>query len=179
MNRKLKDMLKRGFLSIHKLGIHFGIHILPVHYYSPIPNILELEKTKDIWAKKSELPGIKADLNEQCDNLKTICLPYQHEYFGNKVYLEGVSQHFGPGYGYIEAQALYAVIRYYKPKKVIEVGSGVSTYCMLAALEKNREEVGKDYQLISIEPYPSGKLKELAQEHKIKLISQKSANCAI
>jgi len=53
-----KNAVKRVILFIHKLGIHIGIHVLPVHYYSPVPNILELAKTKEIWAKKSQLPGI-------------------------------------------------------------------------------------------------------------------------
>ena len=51
-----KNAVKRVILFIHKLGIHIGIHVLPVHYYSPVPNILELAKTKEIWAKKSQLP---------------------------------------------------------------------------------------------------------------------------
>ena len=124
MKRHIKDISKRALLRIHKLGIRFGIHILPVHYYSPVPNILELERTKSLWANKSDLPGLSVDLDEQVNNLKSICLPYQQEYAGNKVYQEGVAKHFGLGYGYIEAQALHSVIRYYKPKRIIEIGSG-------------------------------------------------------
>jgi hypothetical protein len=134
MNRQVKDTLKRAFLNIHKLRIHVGIHILPVHYYSPVPNILELRETQSICAKKSELPGIAIDLDEQSSNLRRTCLPYLSEYVGNQVYREAVSGGFGPGYGYIEAEALHGVIRYFKPARVIEVGSSVSTCCTLAAL---------------------------------------------
>ena len=166
---RLKKKLMRVFLSIHKLGIRFGIYILPVHYYAAVPNILELEKTKDVWAKKSELPGISIDLNEQANNLRTICLPYRNEYAGNKVY-----RAYGPGYGYIEAQALHAVIRHYKPRRVIEVGSGASTYCTLSALEMNKNEMGLASEITCIEPYPSDRLKALAEKKaEIKLIPQK------
>lgn len=164
-----RNGIKRAILRIHKLGIRLGLHILPVHYYSPVPNILELEKSKDVWAKKSELPGISVNLDEQAANLKTICVPYQDEFVGNKVYREGVRSHFGPGYGYIEAQALHAIIRHYKPRRIIEVGSGVSTYCMLTAAEMNKKETGQNTTIVSIEPYPSKKLKGLQQ---IELIPQ-------
>lgn len=131
MKRRIKDLPKRQLYSIHKLGTRFGIHILPVHYYSSIPDIFELEKTKNIWTRKSELPGLRIDLEEQVDNLKHICMPYQSEYQGNKAYRHAVANAFGPGYGYIEARALHALVRHFKPKRVVEVGSGVSTWCML------------------------------------------------
>lgn len=164
-----RNAIKRILLGIHNIGIRFGVHILPVHYYSPVPNILELQKTQDIWAKKSELPGISVNLDEQGASLKSICIKYQSEYANNKFYREGVANHFGPGYGYIEAQALHSVIRHYKPKKIVEVGSGVSTYCMLKASEMNWKEIGHSSKIVSIEPYPSQRLKELSQ---IELIPQ-------
>jgi predicted O-methyltransferase YrrM len=164
-----KNTIKRMLLDIHKLGIKFGIHILPVHYYSPIANIAELRETRETWAKKSEMPGISVDLDQQAFSLKTICMPYQSEYAGNKVYQEGISSHFGPGYGYIEAQALHGFIRHYKPSRIVEVGSGASTYCMLKASEMNFQETGQRASITSIEPYPSDRLRSLTQ---IELISQ-------
>lgn len=164
-----KDIIRRVFFALHKLAIRLGFHILPVHYYSPIPNILELSKTKSLWAKQSDLPGISVNLDEQVDNLKAICLPYQKEYLGNKTYLEAVTNYFGAGYGFIEAQALHSVIRYYKPKRIIEVGGGISTYCMSKALELNLDHTGISSTITCIEPYPSDRLKQMA---KVNLIRQ-------
>lgn len=149
---------RRLFLKLHRLAIRFGYYILPVHYHVPVPNIIELEKTREIWAKKSELPGLTVDLDAQVNAIKAVCLPYQKEYIGNTTYREAVRDHFGPGYGYIEAQALHAVVRYYKPKRVIEIGSGVSTYCIWKACRKNDEETGERTRIICIEPYPSQRL---------------------
>ncbi len=146
------------FLSMHKLLTRLGIHVVPVHYYSPIPNIVELEKTKSMWAKKSEMPGVSMPLEEQAHNLRSICLPYQNEYAGNRIYREASSREFGAGYGYVEAQALHAVVRYYKPRRVVEVGSGVSTRCILNALEMNESETGQSSAITCIEPYPSARL---------------------
>jgi predicted O-methyltransferase YrrM len=173
MLRKIKNNLGLIYFIIYKWATKLGIHILPVHYYSPVPDILELERTKDIWAIKSELPGILVDINDQANNLQMICRPYLDEYLGNKIYLDGTSKGFGPGFGYIEAQALHAIIRYYKPKTIIEVGCGVSTYCMLCASNENINESNLPSKIFCIEPYPSSKLKTLSE---IELISEKVQN---
>ena len=158
--RDLRALQKAAFLRIHKLGIRFGIHLLPVHYYSPVANILELERTKAVWARKSELPGVAANLDEQVDNLRSICLPYQKEYLGNKIYHEGAKS-LRKAYGYIEAEALHAVVRHYRPRRVIEVGGGLSTYCILAALRMNEEAGARSWSMTSIEPHPTPSLKTL------------------
>ena len=163
-----KNKVKRAALGIHRLGIRLGVQILPSHYYSPVPNIIDLEKTVDEWAKRSELPGVSVDLEDQARNLRRICGPYETEYAGNEVYREAVSNGSGPGYGYIEAQCLHGVLRHFKPSKVVEVGSGVSTYCMLEALNRNQKETGSPCQLVSIEPHPSQRLQALSQINLLK-----------
>ena len=53
--------LKEGFLP------------LPVHFYSPIPDIEDLEKRK-VWDVRSELPGINFRIEEQKELLREISL---------------------------------------------------------------------------------------------------------
>ncbi len=134
---KNETCYKKISFLLFKTFSRFGFYVLPVHYHVPLANVNLLEKSKDVWTEKSELPAIDIDLDKQVKKLREICLPYQNEYLGNQTYLEAVNEHFGPGYGYIEAQALYGFIRHYQPERIIEVGSGVSTYCMLKALEMN------------------------------------------
>ena len=102
--------------------------------------------------------GIVSDPREQLIKLTKVCKLYKNEYEGNRYYKEGSRNHFGPGFGYIEAQALHSVVRYYKPRKIIEVGSGVSTYCMFKASELNGIENKHKSKIICIEPFPSEKL---------------------
>ncbi|OGR56380.1 MAG: hypothetical protein A3I11_04205 [Elusimicrobia bacterium RIFCSPLOWO2_02_FULL_39_32] len=154
---------------MYKLGIKFGIYILPAHYGISFPNIIELERRKKFWAKKSELPGILVNMDQQLTNIKNICMPYQNEYTGNKFYHEAVLNHLGPGFGDIEAQTLHAVIRTFKPKQIIEIGSGISTYCMIKACELNDRETLQNTMLTSIDPFP---FREIRNMSKIKLISQ-------
>ena len=157
MARSIGFDLDSVFLRFHKLGLRAGIQIVPNHYYSSVADINYLAKNRNNWAKKSNLPGIISNLDNQIINLKKICIPFQREYLGNKNYFKAVSDHFGPGFGFIEAQALHGIIRYYKPNRIIEVGSGVSTYCSLKATEMNHHG-----NITCIEPFPSDKLKSLS-----------------
>jgi len=170
MSRYIKNMIKGTVLGIHKLGLRVGLCILPTHYYSSASNILELEATKSTWIKRSEMPGIQMDLDKQVKDLKNICLPFQKEYAGNRVYLDSVKSKWGPGYSYIDAQVLHSVIRHLKPKKIIEVGSGVSTACSLAAMKLNSKKTHTKQEITCIEPNPSEHLKN---SKEIKLINKR------
>jgi hypothetical protein len=157
--KKLKLAVKRSMLAGHRLMSRAGIHVLRRHYYSCVPDGRELAESKTVWAKASQLPGIDAPLDRQAQALKEICLPYQAEYEGNRVYAEAVRLNSGPGFGYIEAQALHGVVRHLKPSRIVEVGSGVSTRCALAALELNARDGGPG-KLTCIEPFPFSWLKD-------------------
>ena len=162
MKRRLKDALKRQLFGLYKLGSRVGVQVMPSHYYLGVPNIIELERSGDEWQGKSAMPGIDIDLDAQLQTLRTVCLAYQDEYAGNTAYKEGVARSYGPGYGYVEAQLLHAVIRHYAPKRIIEVGSGVSTHCMLTALERNRRDGAEPTAITCVEPYPSARLRQTA-----------------
>jgi predicted O-methyltransferase YrrM len=162
MKRWLRRQAKRLVFALHRLGTRLGVHVLPVHYYSAVPDLIELERSREVWARKSGLPGVAVDLDAQVRNLEALCLPYQAEVAGNPAYRHAVEQEFGPGYGYVEAQALHGVVRSLRPRRVIEVGSGVSTWCLLHALQRNREETGDAFSLTCVEPHPSPRLRSLA-----------------
>jgi len=65
---------------------------------------------------------------------------------GNPYYKHAVNQPFRSGrsrfFGYIEAQVLHAVIRHYKPARLIEIGGGVPSYCTSQAISMNRRDTG-------------------------------------
>lgn len=178
MSRALREAFKRASFHLHRFASRFGVHVLPVHYYSTLPNLIELERTRSEWARKSEMPGVQMNLDEQAAAIRRICEPYRSEYLPNTPYKEADRAGFGPGYGPLEAQALHAVVRHYKPSRIIEVGSGVSTNCMLHALKFNEEQHGKSASVTCIEPNPWGPLRGLA---KIRLIQQRvqSVACSV
>jgi hypothetical protein len=53
----------------------------------------------------------------------------------------------------VDAEILYCMIRHFKPQKMIEVGSGMSTLLAAEALRKNEME-GYPCSLTAIEPHP-------------------------
>ncbi len=165
--RRIKDIAKLLLFRIHVLFIHLGLFLLPVHYYVSTPNIVELRKSREVWAKKSDLPGITTSIDEQVSNLKAICLPFQKETIASEFYRAADQRSLGPGYGFIEGQALHCVVRHFKPQRIIEVGSGFSTHCIVKACELNRLETMESCEVTSIEPYPSQAVRNLSQIHLI------------
>jgi hypothetical protein len=153
--RRLKDIAKRAFFEVHRAGLQVGVAILPNHYYVGIPDVNALRRTTDTWARRSELVGVASDIDGQVTRIREVCTPFEPEYRGNPFYKDAVSSGCGPGFGYVEAQALHGVLRHFKPRKIIEVGSGVSTRCMLAATAMNEHEGAPRCDIICIEPHPS------------------------
>lgn len=64
---------------------------------------------------------------------------------------------FGSG----DAEVLYAMIRYLKPKRIVEVGSGFSTLVMTAAARANVREGCEQPAITCIEPYEARWLSRL------------------
>jgi hypothetical protein len=164
--RFLRDTLKRLYFIVYKTGVRLGIYLLPAQYYVSEPNIIELERTVDLWAKPSAMSGIDVDLDEQIDNLRRVCAPYQQEFYGNPHYRHAINQPFGSGrsrtFGYVEAQVLHALVRHNKPARMIEIGSGVPTYCTYQAMSMNRQETGASGHITCIEPYPIDMIKHMS-----------------
>ncbi len=169
--RRAKDLLKAGYFPLYRLAMRAGLVIMPAHYYTSEPNILELAAQRDVWSEKLPLQGIHVDLDEQSRALRAACVPYQPEYVGNRVFQEAVSAGYGPGYGFVEAQVLHSLIRHLRPARVIEIGSGVSTAITVNAAKRNAQEGLRPTSITCIEPFPSDALRGLSErERNITLI---------
>jgi predicted O-methyltransferase YrrM len=161
MMKVLKGAIKNASVRLFEFGQLFNIFFVPVHYYVPLASTRQLRKSRDRWNRPVDLSQLPLDAKKQRETLKNWIAPYEPEYRGNKTYLDGVENHAGPGFGYIEAQALHGFIRKTRPHRIVEIGSGISTWCMLAALETNRKENGSSYELSCIDPNPSEFLSSL------------------
>lgn len=169
MNRQLKVAAKGLLFKAHEHAMRMGVVLLPKHYYLPIADVAELSRTKDVWASRSSMHGIDIDIARQAATLNSIVAPFEPEYRGNTAMKEAVAKGFGLGFGYIEAQCLHGVLRWLKPKRMIEVGSGVSTHCAITASRLNAAD-GRATEITCIEPYPSAYLRA---SRDIRLISRK------
>jgi hypothetical protein len=175
MKGQLKELARSAMATIHRMALKAGIVVLPNHFYTPISDVNELRRTRANWAHRSSMIGIDVSVQSQAVLLKEMVKPFEPEYRGNKTFLEGTSGGFGPGFGYIEAQCFHGVLRSLKPRKIIEVGSGVSTYCAMKAIALNPQSE-KATQITCIEPYPSEFLAKTAKTYAIELIKSPVQN---
>lgn len=136
----------------HHLYRHYKTWQPPGHFYSPIPNLKELEKSSLPFNRsKQNLPGV--DLNEsgQLNFLDSLSRFYKDFDFplnkatGTRFYLDN------PAFSHLDALHLYAAIRHFEPKRIIEVGSGYSSALIL---DTNERFFGGNIDLTFVEPYP-------------------------
>ena len=175
-----KELLFRAFSTFDRAGLH----LIPKHYYTPVPDCTWLQRHRQLWAGRSSLTGIPWNLAAQSDWLERTCRPYYHEVAGLQTYNSFMHDGAGPGYGPIESQVLHCFIRAYAPGRVLEIGSGVSTMCMLEAARLNLHEGQRVPEITCVEPYPRASLlrskeiqlvPQLCQETPLSLFKQLSA----
>jgi len=140
----------------------------PTHYYSPLPHLPDVKKNFARWYKESTSPGIDWNLPEQIDLAESIS-GYAHELVSLPTFAQVTQEGYGLGYGEVEGNVLYMMMRHLKPSSVVEVGSGVSTFYTLSALRTNRERDGVEARMTCIEPYPSDKLRTLVSQGDVHL----------
>jgi predicted O-methyltransferase YrrM len=155
----LRAALKRMSFAAFDIGQLFGIYVMPKHYYVPISPTRELRATKNKWNRPVDISSLPLCSQRQRAVLTEWIAPFKSEYVHNQAYLEATKQLAGPGYGPIEAQVLHGFVRKTRPKRIIEIGSGVSTMCLLKAIADNTNDNGATSELICIEPNPSAAVK--------------------
>ena len=101
---------------------------MPVHFYSPVPDLDDLDKRR-VWARRSELPGIDWQPDAQAARLRELGTGYGAECDwplrgdpdGAAFFVDNGRFSFGC------AAATHCLLRALKPRRVIEIGSGMST----------------------------------------------------
>lgn len=134
-----------------------GIHALPNHFYSPIPDTRSFDE--HFWSRQSDLVGVTINGEQQQSLLTTFSSLYRdeyeqfprsktrtpHEYYVNNGAFESV-----------DGELLYCMIRHAKPRRIVEIGSGNSTYLMAQAIRANTQtDLAYACELVAIEPYPN------------------------
>jgi hypothetical protein len=138
-----------------------GLHIIPNHFYQPVPDTRFIPKS--LWDGKSEMIGVRMNDSLQLQLIQDFKSMFYDEYnqFPPTPLANGFSQPVAlfysdnPFFGPVDAEFLYCMIRYLKPNKVIEVGSGYTTYLSAQAILVNQQKDGRLCDLIAIEPYPN------------------------
>jgi predicted O-methyltransferase YrrM len=127
---------------------------VPVHFHSPIPDIQDLAERK-IWDVKNELRGIDFRPDEQVNLLKKLGEKFSAECNFPPNPTDNPTVFFTENgrFSFGCAASLHCMIRHYKPKRIIEVGSGMSSLVIARASAMNKAEDASSIYTI-IDPYP-------------------------
>ena len=105
-----------------------GLHILPVHYYSPVPRIGK--------STRRTSTGVPIDLEENRARLQHLLQKYDDEL--TRLFEQSLYNPANGAFGALDAAALYCMLREKKPNRIIEIGSGHSTLVTAAAIKESQ-----------------------------------------
>jgi hypothetical protein len=149
MKRLLRRLLKAipGFDQLLFLrGAFSG------HFYSPIPSMKDIRKNrKAIFGIPRELPGVDLREQQQLRLVETFAREYYRDQPFRDTRTEGLTYFFrNNAFCHTDAIMLHCMLRHFRPKKVVEIGSGFSS-CVL--LDTNRLFLNHSIECVFIDPY--------------------------
>jgi hypothetical protein len=135
----------------------------PGHFYSPIPDLdyVRRHRLRLFNREVTEIPGIEIGREAQEALVKHFGQFYGEMPFKSEK-SDGLRYAFDNSFfSYGDAIALYSVLRYFKPQRVIEVGSGHSSAVML---DTNDRFLSRSIEFTFIDPFPE-RMQSLLQDH--------------
>ena len=122
-----------------------GFHVVPMHYYSPIPSGIDTARKRRI----NLMSGISLDVDEGLKYANELIEKYESD-LTTLVSGEGQYRPNNSSFHPLDAALTYAYIREQKPQNIIEIGSGMSTFVIAAAINDGNI----DAKFSCIEPFP-------------------------
>ncbi len=134
---------------------------LPGHYYHPIPSEADVKSISNTPDKNVSLDGVELNKVQQIHLLEKLVVYYKDfpfkksaskkfRYYLNNNYFTNSDVIF-----------LTAIMRYFQPKKIIEIGSGFSSAAML---DINDLYFNQSIDFTFIEPHPEERLHQLVKK---------------
>ena len=144
----------------------FGVAIVRYHYYQPVYDVRALPH--DLWSKPDPLFGMNWNEDRQLSLLEEF--KYYEEL--ERIPIDSPTEplgffHRNNSFGVADAEMLYNMVRHFKPKQVIEIGSGYSTRMMKKALDANKIE-GLVSAHVCIEPFEMPWLEKLGVDEVVR-----------
>lgn len=126
-----------------------GYHVIPNHFYYPIPDTHQLEKN---FPPSSPYPGIDLRQDFQLKLLQETIPIFSQEFNAFPLKQNKSNSFFlhNDGFCGIDPHVYHSFIRHFKPDTIIEVGSGFSTLLAFQAIQLNNS----GSRLIVIDPWP-------------------------
>jgi predicted O-methyltransferase YrrM len=139
--------------------------IVPGHFYSPLTSDTNFKK----FTRRKHIPGIDLHTKDQLKLLKKFAAYYKQQPFKDNKSKENRYYFNNDQFGYSDAFSLFCMLMHFKPKRVVEVGSGYSSALML---DTNNKFLNNSMKLTFIEPYPKRLKSVLTKSDKPKIIQK-------
>jgi Methyltransferase domain len=163
LTTRLLQSLRENRLALRAMVAAFrvlqdvGITVIPNHFYWPVPDLRELE-TRD-WMSNPSPAGLDLNLDKQLEWARRVVPRYQAEWAFPDYATSPTEYHYNNGFfEAVDAEVAYAMVRHFRPSRIIEVGGGSSTRLLSAALQANRADGQIQGELFTIEPFPNRSL---------------------
>ncbi|HLH65314.1 MAG TPA: class I SAM-dependent methyltransferase [Solirubrobacteraceae bacterium] len=127
--------------------------LVPHDYYSPVPDLAQVPP--ETWTRRSALTGLDLRVDAAIELVERELSPFIAE-SAMRVEDPGVPGEFflaNGGFESVDAELLYAMVRFARPGRVVELGSGYSTLVISMACRRNAEE-GVETLHEAYDPYP-------------------------
>lgn len=135
------------------------VNIIPANFYSEVPLIDDIHQSFEYKEPGEEVYNCdifdKQVIADFIDQIAVYAKEFDPPVEGDKEDPQGFFWK-NTAFAFADAMSYYCVLRHYKPSRVIEIGSGYSTFVANQALTKN----GKG-KITIIEPYPMDFLRNL------------------
>jgi predicted O-methyltransferase YrrM len=127
-----------------------GITVVPSHYYWPVPDVEDLERHG--WPTPSLTFDLR--LRQQLQFLREASSEYGAEWTFPDRERNRSEYHYNNGFfEAVDAEIAYTFVRRYKPRKILEIGTGFSTRVLASALQANQDRDQVHGELISVDPH--------------------------
>jgi len=124
----------------------------PGHYYSPVPDVdvIATARRRIYAPSRTDIPGLDLGLARQWASLKVVSAAARDVPFPEHRTPPARYWFDNPSFSWGDATILYGTLQWLRPRRLIEVGSGFSTACILDTIDRH----GLDTQVTMVEPYP-------------------------
>jgi len=161
--------------AAHAIFAKSGFHLLRKSFYLPIPEPDDL--SCEYWEGESAMVGVEVNEEGALALLDGPVARYMDEF------RETFPLHGEPGTGRfhlvngsfmaVDAHVYYAIVRHFRPARVIEIGAGFSTLVAAAAVRANGRDGHGRTELTAVEPYPWPQFRDGAVPELTRLVACK------
>ena len=126
------------------------------------------------WLGPRFAEGLRLEAEKALNLLRKVCLPFRDQYTRWPREGQNGDKNFFVRNGWFQAvdsEMLYCLIRYHKPARIVEVGSGFSTRVMRLAIADG----GLGTRLMSVDPSPRAEILEASDQHLARPVEELDA----